>query len=464
MNQPLDLVGLRAAERSLVAPFDLALASVERGPFVLHCEQVLRLLPARRLVAKVAWQNSPAVLKLFFDDAAERYFARELAGLAKLSQAGIATPDILARLNLLGGACGLLLSYLPAAETVHWQDTAGIEAAARLLADLHGQGVWQDDLHLDNFLKSGNEVFAIDGDGVRSARAPLGEKPGFDNLGMLLAQRPPAADDAIERIGRVYCERRGWSLSDERLSRLAVAVATRRRQRVRRYLVKVQRDCTEFAVTRTFRQYRVCVRERMTPELLSILEAPELSMSAGARMKTGNSATVVRVTISPRESVVLKRYNVKNVLHGLRRAFKPRARFRRAWINGQRLRFLGIPTAHPLALLEKRAGPWRGVAYLVAEDLGNLDLLTEVGRDGLSDRRCAQVTEIFVNLQRAGLTHSDTKASNFIVSDDRVFLIDLDAMVEGTKRRKKDLARFLQNWEAKERGRFEEAFRQAGLV
>jgi tRNA A-37 threonylcarbamoyl transferase component Bud32 len=115
-------------------------------------------------------------------------------------------------------------------------------------------------------------------------------------------------------------------------------------------------------------------------------------------------------------------------------------------------------------LLEKRAGPWRGVAYLVAEDLGDLDLLTEVGRDGLSDRRCAQVTEIFVNLQRAGLTHSDTKASNFIISDDRVFLIDLDAMVEGTKRRKKDLERFLQNWEAKERGRFEEAFRQAGLV
>ena len=463
MNEPLDLAGLRAAQHTLAAPFDLTLTAVESGPLTLRCEEIFRLLPARRLVARVHWQGGPAVLKLFFDKLAQRYIERELAGLAKLMQAGIASPAILGQVNLLGGARGLLFNYLPGATAIHWRDTESIETTAHMLADLHARGIWQDDLHLDNFLKCSDGVFAIDGDGVRSQRSPLSEKRSFANLGVLLAQRPPGEDDSIDRIGRVYCARRGWSSPGERLSRLRAALVAQRRNRVRRYLAKVQRDCTSFSVARNFGEYRVCIRERL-PDLGNLLEAPETSMAVGTSLKTGNSATVVRVAISPSESVVMKRYNVKNVLHGLRRALKPRARFRLAWINGQRLQFLNIPTARPLALIEKRAGPWRGVAYLLAEDLGDLDLLAEVRRRGLSARRCAQVTEIFVNLRRVGLTHGDTKASNFLVYDDRLFLIDLDAMVEGTQGQKKDLERFLQNWEAPERQRFEEAFQQAGLV
>ena len=67
-------------------------------------------------------------------------------------------------------------------------------------------------------------------------------------------------------------------------------------------------------------------------------------------------------------------------------------------------------------------------------------------------------------LRSAGLCHGDTKASNFIVYQDRVHLIDLDAMRMAARGFEDDVARFLDNWPAPERRRFEAAFGQAGLL
>lgn len=469
MSRTLDLVDLRAAQRSLAPPFDVALSevapsSLAEGPFTVTCEEIFRLLPARRLVARVIWREQRYVLKLFFDGKAQRDCSREVAGLAALAGSAVPTPRICAQVTLASDACGLLLEYLPGAKEIDWSDTPGVTAVACLLADMHAQGVWQDDLHLDNFLTSGERVFAIDGGGVRSRHSALNEKSSFANLGVLLAKRPPLVDDEIAAIGRAYCERRNWQIDDRRAQRQLAAVAIQRRARVRRYLAKVQRDCTEFAVAKTFTRYQVCVRERGSFSLTGLIDAPAKAVESGAVLKAGNSATVARVAMAVGASVVVKRYNVKSLAHALRRALKPQARFRRAWINGQRLHFLNIPTPRPLALIEQRIGPWRGVAYLVTEDLGDVDLLTEITASGLSEKRCTQITAIFTSLQRAGLTHGDTKASNFLIWQDEVFLIDLDAMTENPAGLRKDLARFLQNWDGAIRRRFAEAFQEAGLV
>lgn len=464
MSRTLDLSDLRKAGRSLAAPFDVELSSVAHGQFTVTCEEIFRLLPARRLVALVSWQEQRLVLKLFFDSKAQRDCAREVAGLAAMAGAAVPTPRICAQVTADAGACGLLVEYLPVAVEIDWSDSPGVTAAACLLADMHAHGVWQDDLHLNNFLSSGEHVFAIDGGGVRSRRSALEEESSFANLAVLLAQRPPLVDDEIAVIGPAYCDRRDWQFDGMRLRRLATAVATQRQARVRRYLVKVQRDCTEFAVEKTFTRYQAVIREQQTTSLSGLLEDPAEAVESGEILKAGNSATVARVGMADGTSVVVKRYNVKNLVHALRRAFKPRARFRRAWINGQRLHFLNIPTPRPLALIEQRKGPWRGIAYLVTEDLGDVDLFAEIAASGLSEKRCTQITTIFTSLQLVGLTHGDTKASNFLIWQDQVFLIDLDAMTENTAGLHKDLERFLQNWDTAIRKRFEEAFRKARLL
>jgi hypothetical protein len=161
---------------------------------------------------------------------------------------------------------------------------------------------------------------------------------------------------------------------------------------------------------------------------------------------------------------VVKRYNIKSFSHRLRRIFKPVSRARRAWCNGHRLHFMRIATARPLALLEQRFGPLRGVAYLLLEDLGDLDLVDDVQKSGLSDARCDQVAELFSLLRTIEVSHGDTKASNFIINGEVVHLIDLDGMQSGLRRSESDRERFLANWANPERERFEAAFRRVGLL
>ena len=63
---------------------------------------------------------------------------------------------------------------------------------------------------------------------------------------------------------------------------------------------------------------------------------------------------------------------------------------------------------------------------------------------------------LFDALQREGLTHRDTKSTNFIVADGVVSIVDLDALRPARSRRsgRVDRERFLRNWDAQTAARF----------
>ena len=181
-------------------------------------------------------------------------------------------------------------------------------------------------------------------------------------------------------------------------------------------------------------------------------------------LKAGNSATVVRVRVGD-AAYVVKRYNVKSFTHGLRRALRPRPRYRVAWLSGHRLRRLGVATPRPVALLEFRRG-LANVAYLVMEDLGTpRDLREAIAGNGYSSRIGRDVALLFRALGDAQLVHGDTKASNFLVRDEGVYLIDLDAVKPGIQARSRDVARFLANWDDQPdvRESFRGALQEAGV-
>jgi tRNA A-37 threonylcarbamoyl transferase component Bud32 len=166
-------------------------------------------------------------------------------------------------------------------------------------------------------------------------------------------------------------------------------------------------------------------------------------------LKAGNSATVIRASIGD-TTYVIKRYNLKSRVHGMRRALRPMPRYRASWRNGHRLRFLGLHGARPVALLECRSGFAKTVAYLVMEDLGPdaSDLATWVAQRGASSELSHKVATLFRGIADAGLVHGDTKASNFLIRDAEIHLIDLDAMVESRRGLARDVSRFLANWES----------------
>jgi tRNA A-37 threonylcarbamoyl transferase component Bud32 len=449
----------------------------------IHCLRVLRLLPERRLVALADMAGRLLVLKLFLGAGAGRYREREARGCALLAAAGVATPALLGRVSATDGiAEGLLFEYLEDARPLGDDDPADLLGAVAELARLHHAGAAHRDPHLENFLRrrADGRVFLIDGDGVRPALRALGRRASLENLALLCAQRALLAGDDLERVHAAYAAVRGWRRSPERdaagVQALARATGRKRRARVRRYLHKAQRDCTEFACERSWRRYLICVRASRDAALDALLADPDAAIDRGDIVKSGNSATVARVRLGERTCIV-KRYNQKSWWHALRRALKPAARFRRAWLNGQRLHLLGIPTARPLALLERRFGPLRGVAYLVMEDLGGVDLAGAAAAQSISNEVLEQVVRLFRALHAAGLRHGDTKASNFIIGDQDVAVVDLDAMRqvvpllirdtgEGGSFQHEDVVRFLANFDAVPvvRERFADAFEAAGLA
>ena len=74
--------------KQVVAPFD-----VEVDGALYHCEQVLRLLPGRRLVVKALHQGQPLLLKLLVPNKKGwRELSREQHGYKLCTQAGISVP------------------------------------------------------------------------------------------------------------------------------------------------------------------------------------------------------------------------------------------------------------------------------------------------------------------------------------------------------------------------------------
>lgn len=420
-------------------PFPLEGRSGDR-PVCIECLEVLRRLPGRRLVLRGRLDGRDVAVKTFFGPGARRRARRERRGLSLLAAAGVPTPGTLAEGRFDEG-------WWIAVEWVHSRAAtrADGDAIVVLNAALHAAGVRQDDPHVGNFVVAGDRVFMIDGDGVARGRAA--RRASLSGLALQLAALD--ADVATVDEGyRVYCTARDWRANDTECARLHRSVARMQRRRVRRFLAKTLRPCSQFDVRRVDGREVVHERAAMCPELERLLASPGAAVEAGVRLKDGNTATVARVESGSRRYVV-KRYNAK-----------PR-RARRAWVNGHRLCFRNVPTARPVALV---APTGHGPAYLVLEDLGGMPLDDHVARHGLDDATADAVGRLFEALSRDGLTHRDTKASNFIVRDGTVALVDLDALRPARSRRELagDRNRFLANWGEPVAARFEAAFERAG--
>lgn len=474
----LTSVDLATLEDGFPVPFQLSLGTYPQSSS-WEVLAILRLLPGRRVVlearnsdegAPIPAPNSeeaPApsrILKLFIGPGRDRYCDRERRGLAWLAEAHLPVVQVLGHLQDRE-ASGLIIDYLPGADVVQSGDQSAAVGVAALLGRMHDAGLWQEDLHLQNFMVSSDQLWAIDGDGVKRRADPLSRGRGLLDLALLAAQRSPSEDEGAPGLLTEYCAVRGWHDrpgDDEFRQKLDQA----RRRRMRRYLKKTLRDCGEFMVSDDggFRFYAVRgpgVRVLESVRAAGLLSSGEEFLDSEA-VKRGNSATLVRAQAA--QPVVIKRYNIKNLQQGLRRMLRPTPRFRRAWMMGRLLNLLDLPTARPLALVEGRRRFLPGVAYLVMEDLGGRDLATEIAEGGLSAARCNELVTLFLYLKRAGLTHGDTKATNFLIHDDRVHLIDLDAMHLGLRGFDQDIRRFLDNWKTAERQQFEAAFGQAGLL
>lgn len=453
---PVDAADLRRAGRSPELPFVLPLADGSR--LVVH--QLLRALPGKRLVGRGEWQGRAVLAKLFLDASSARRCAAEAAGIERLLQAGLPTPECVFVGALPGGGHVLMTAYLAGARTLAESWAAGTDStlallgpAFRLLGSLHAQGIVQEDMHLGNFLLAEDRLWMIDGDGVRAAGASeTGRRNCLaDNLALLLAQLPPDCDARHAELLDAYRSGRGRLPANE--ADLERRVDLLRERRLADFLRKSLRECSLFQVSRTPTRFVALRREAASVHtgLTGLLDDPDRAIGQGVLLKDGRTSTVARVQL-PTGPVVVKRYNLKNAWHALGRFWRP-SRAWHSWRSGHRLAFLGIATPEPLALIEERLGPFRRRAFLVTGHCpGNaLDSLLDPQVPPPPELAGA-LRDLFRALARFRITHGDLKATNLLCHDGRIFLVDLDAMVRHRsptayhRAWAKDRARFVRNW------------------
>lgn len=452
-----------AAHKTLASfsPFRLAITDSQQ---LLHCKQLLRVIPNKRWVLLAEWDSQIVIAKLFKK---AHHAARELQGHHALVTANITTPKLLFH-GWSRGAGFYMLIY----ERIHpaqdfatlWAQTNSTQHDSLLtkllttIAGLHANGLVQHDLHFKNFLLQQQQIYTLDAaDIYKIPRShPLAENKYRKNLALLFAQLPSHYDLHLEKFYRFYLQQRGSFFTLTKLAKLKKWLNYWRRHRLLAYGRKIFRTSTALLCQKTWRQFLVCDRAYNTKAMQLFLQNPEAIMQGPAAkiLKAGNTCTVVCITIGGRKLVV-KRYNIKNFWHGVNRALR-RSRAATSWRNAHRLMLSDIPTAKPVALLENRWGPLRRTSYFISEYVPGANLADHLTQLNSLEEQLfisAEITRLFNRLADLQISHGDLKATNILMAGTWPILVDLDAMrlhqYPWTWRsaKQRDQARFMRNWQ-----------------
>lgn len=456
---------LIAAGRRLDVPFRLRIldGSGDRNTEMeMGITRILRLLPGKRIVAVAVVDGAEVLVKVYLGKSAARYARRETRGVGLVKRAAVRTPELRWQGRIRdGGGEVLVFEYLTDAVSLYdrWQQAQHedekvdvLTRAMVIIARLHNEGVVQNDIHLGNFLLSRGKLFTIDGGGVvRRSGPPLPEGRSLDNLGLFFAQFFHRHDDLVDFVVPAYEAARGMNADRDRVRRIRDRIEHHRARRKRAWLKKALRECTRFVSSSTWRRFIVCERGAFTPAMAELLRDPDAGIDRGRIIKNGNTSTLAVVNVDGRP-VVIKRYNLRNIWHRIRRSVR-NTRAWTSWTNACRMEFLGIPSVKQVALIENRFGPLRGTSWFITEYIDGEDALTCLSREGKSGGRPEALSRLLHELADCRVSHGDMKATNFMMSDAGPVLIDLDAMREhrtgaGFRRAfRRDKRRFMRNWQ-----------------
>lgn len=428
------------------------------------CTKIIRCLPGKRISCEGVWRGKKVFAKLFIAPSrTEKHWQKEITGVRLLLNRKICTPKLLHTTSALNNKIYLIFfAYIsnPKPLQTIW-DVASPEDKKNLLdmllstvAEHHSKGVIQRDLHINNFLLVGQQLCTLDGSDINSFDKD-DESAVCNNLAQLFAQFYPSYDKSIASALNTYFQHRQWTNKQNLLSKVITETLCEREKRKYDFMAKTRRECSLFCVKKTSSQWVVYAEKYHSNDLLNLIASPDDFINTGQYLKQGKSSTVSIITVGEKKWVI-KRYNIKDWKHFLSRALRP-SRALKSWHNANLLKFYGIPSPDPVAIIEKCFGFVRKTAYFISEYVPGEtyhDFLYLSGPTDEKKRSIAQsVCKLFRSLKKLNISHGDLKISNLMIKNDMVSLIDLDAMQQHTrqnnfqKSHKKDVKRFFKNWE-----------------
>jgi tRNA A-37 threonylcarbamoyl transferase component Bud32 len=453
---------LRRADRHFAVPFEIILNDHE---LPLVCEEIVRIIPGKRLVAFASWGEQAVVAKIFYESGnAKRHIDREIEGVEQLLTSGIPTATLLWQGSAQKQKIHLMIFERIVGGTNLediWQnkeDPAALLTLMRAvtieLATQHVLGIVQQDLHLKNFLITNKQIYTLDAGSIVAAESILSKEESLQHLALFFAQLGVGTEEIQEDLFHIYAKSRGWIVKKADIKLLRTTLIKWNEKRWDRYERKIQRNSTAFARKTRLGSIAMYDQTYQSAELDDFLKHPEAFFQKGEVLKAGRSSTVIKIKLDDRDFVV-KRYNIKDGWHWLRRCLRP-TRAAKSWKLAHRLQLFGLPTAKPVAYLENRFMGLRGTSYFVMEfvegpHLGEYFARYQAGNETFTTM-AERVANLFVNLAKLRLTHGDLKMTNILINHEHPVLIDLDGMAEHSSLMRlrgayrKELKRFMENW------------------
>ena len=453
--------------------FELQLGAGDGSDTVLQVLEVVRRVPGKRLVCRARWQGQEVFAKCFIGAGASKYAARDSRGVQWLAEAGIATPALLHDGTTAKGACRVLIyaAIVAAnAEQVYRVMAPAQRQALALqlvsvVAQHHAAGLLQTDLYLKNFLVQGElsaqllhdlTIYSLDGDGIRRLCPLRRRQQQLDNLARLISKFDvEEVPQWLPALLQRYADALAWALTPD-LGAMQSRIAQHKARELQQYGAKVLRNCSDVRVEHRARAFIAINRSSDSAALKIALQAPDamLDASSSVRLKSGNTCTVAAVEVG-KQTLVLKRYNIKNFWHGLGRALRP-SRAVQSWVNAYKLLLAGMATPLPIAVLEQRRWGLRLRAFLLTAYTPGPDAVEFFASHeedaALRQQVALAIAQLFYRLYLLRLEHGDFKASNLLIVDGQPLLIDLDSMRQHSDehaykaRHARDLRRFMHNW------------------
>lgn len=428
-------------------------------------EQVLRIIPKKRIVAKGCWEGKTVIAKIFLSKNAKKHAENDCKGIAALTKKKVPTPSLLYS-DTVENIAILLFEYIPQSKDL---DVALLAADDKLIllksviteiATQHVLGILQKDLHFGNFLIQEEDekinIFTLDGAQIQSCGDRLDKKISMKNIALFLSQLGVGQSDLQETLFRFYATLRGWLLQSSDIPHLHALIDEVNQDRWKNFSQKINRNSTAFVKLRQGKYHGMCKRDRQKLEFLAFLKNPDaiFQLTSSCILKAGNSATVIKAELDG-EYVVIKRYNIKNIWHYLRRCLRP-TRAACCWRIAQKLELFHVATACPIAFIEKKSFGLRGASYYVTEYVEGENAKNYFHKKQSADNIAAMlkmIKQLFCKIKILNISHGDLKITNIVIDrDKKPVIIDLDGAIEHDSLStlhstwKKQLRRFERNF------------------
>ena len=305
---------------------------------------------------------------------------------------------------------------------------------ARLVADIHSKKIFYRDLHAGNILirtegDGQHQLFLID---LHRAWRPfkLLQRMRIRDLAQLgnslieiSSERSRFLEEYLNAAGYT---KESFEFFSNKLETMALRLETRRlKSRSKRCIV----NSTTFEVYKSLREQYFGRREfgRLASSKVIEEHAHQLQLNQTAILKETKNSVITthgKNSALPR-AVCVKHYFYRGLKYVLK-SLAVKSRALKSWIAGNSLLVRGISTPLPLALVEKKYGPFIYESFLITEWLPDAPELNDyvacLHKQAVSageKRKFIQSLAMAIrNLHEKGIYHADLKSTNVLVREE----------------------------------------------